>query len=365
MRYFLELCLQSVTAALEGIPSEIIVIDNDSKDNSCAMIQTKFPNVIVIENQNNIGFSKANNQAVKQAKGEFICILNPDTVVSEDTFHKAIKFAEGKSNLGIVGCRMINGSGQFLPESKRHVPTIRIAFQKLMGFSKNYYATTVPENSSCEVDVLTGAFMLMQRELYQSLEGFDEDFFMYGEDIDLCYRVQKSGYKNYYFSDSTIIHFKGESTLKNKTYFKWFYGAMQLFHDKHFKSKKAVSFAVRIITELLPRVLPKLDLKKSNPPNSKSVSILQPHSEASWLSRIEVHSVSNTDELRKNQKIDLVLDTTCLTFKQIIHHINTYKTPNVSFKIWPKHTTYCVGSDVSNRRGEVIHFDRFEYRTYF
>ena len=365
VRYFLELCLQSVHAALEDISSEIIVIDNDSIDDSCVMIRDKFPNVILIENQTNIGFSKANNQAVKIAKGEYVCILNPDTIVSEDTFHKILTFSENKSNLGIVGCRMIDGSGHFLPESKRNIPSIRIAFQKLLGFSKNYYASNIPEKRSGEVNVLTGAFMVLKRSLYNTLNGFDEDFFMYGEDIDLCYRARKIGRTNYYFSESTIIHFKGESTLKNETYFKRFYGAMQLFHDKHFKSNKVVSTVVRLIAKLMPNILPKLDFQKSVFPASKVIAMLQPHSETSLLSRPEVISISTTTELIKTKKTDVLIDASKQRFKEIIGHLDDCKMPHVFFKIWPKDTTYCVGSDSSNRRGEVVHFDNFEYRTYF
>lgn len=365
VRYFLELCLQSVYAALEGISSEIIVVDNDSIDNSSAMIRATFPDVILIENSNNVGFSKANNQAVKRANGEFVCILNPDTVVAEDTFKKLLRFADSIPNLGIVGCRMIDGSGKFLPESKRNIPTIRIAFQKLMGFSSSYYASNMNNNNSGEVDVLTGAFMLMQRSLYNKLQGFDEDFFMYGEDIDLCYRAQKMGCKNYYYSDATIIHFKGESTLKDITYFKRFYGAMQLFHDKHFESNNLIGLAVRLISKLMPHILPKGDLQKTILPNPKAIAILKPHSKPMWLSPTEVLSISNQNEIKLNKKTDLIMDASKQTFKEIIHQIDGSNLPHVFFKIWPQNTTYCVGSDFSNRRGEVVHFDDLKCRAYF
>lgn len=365
VRYFLEMCLQSVQAALAGIPAEIIVVDNNSLDDSCAMIKQYFPNVILIENKNNIGFSRANNQAVKVAQGEFVCILNPDTVVAEDTFHKILDFISDKPKPGIVGCRMINGSGNFLPESKRHVPSVAIAFQKLIGCSKRYYANHLSEKSSGEVDILTGAFMIMERSLYDKLKGFDEDFFMYGEDIDLCYRAQKMGRKNYYFSDTSIIHFKGESTLKDKTYFKWFYGAMQLFHDKHFKSNFILNFLVRLATKLIPQIMPKSNNRQSIFPTSKGITILEPHSENSLLSNIDIQTISNIDMLASTKKTDLIFDANSQTFKAIIDHIQRINNPNISFKIWPKKTMYFVGSDSSNRRGEVVHFDQFEYRSYF
>lgn len=365
VRYFLELCLQSVQAALKDIPSEVIVVDNNSMDESCVMVKKLYPNVILIENTNNIGFSKANNQALKVAKGELVCILNPDTVVAEDTFHKILDFISKKTDLGVVGCKMINGSGHFLPESKRRIPTVKIAFQKIIGYTKPYYASDISENTTSEVDVLTGAFMLMHRSLYNELNGFDEDFFMYGEDIDLCYRALKLGYKNYYFSDTTIIHFKGESTLKDKTYFKWFFGAMQLFHYKHFNQNIFCSLSIRLFTKLMPIVLPKLQFKNSTFLGSREMTILKPHSKKTWLSRLKVNSVEEIQKLSNTKKTDLIFDSSSQSFKTIINHFSSSNKPQISFKIWPKDTTYCVGSDVSKQRGEVIHFDQFEYRSYF
>ena len=210
VRYFLELCLQSVQAALKDIPSEIIVIDNYSMDNSCAIVKAKFPKITLIENQKNVGFSKANNQATKVAKGEYVCILNPDIVVAENTFQNLLQFSEAKTkDLGIVGCRLIDGSGRFLPESKRNFPTVSVAFQKLIGRSKLYYAHQVDEVTNAEVEVLPGALMFLKRSLYEDLKGFDESFFMYGEDIDLSYRAKQLGRKNYYLGTSTVIPFKG------------------------------------------------------------------------------------------------------------------------------------------------------------
>ena len=145
MRYFLELCLQSVEAALVDIPSEIIVIDNNSKDDSCKMVKEQFPSVVLIQNTSNVGFSKANNQAVQLAKGEYVCILNPDTVVAEDTFESILNFAEKQTNLGIIGCRLIDGSGKYLPECKRNIPLVDIAIKKVLGNSKKYFANHIRE----------------------------------------------------------------------------------------------------------------------------------------------------------------------------------------------------------------------------
>ena len=206
VRYFLELCLHSVKAATEAIDAEIIVVDNNSSDDSCSMVKQLFPEVILIENKENLGFSKGNNQGVANAKGEYICILNPDTVVPEDAFSELLKFSKTKDNLGIIGCKLVDGSGKFLPESKRNIPVVKIALQKIRGNSTNYYANHVQESEVAKVDILVGAFMFMKQSVYNSLSGFDEDYFMYGEDIDLSYKAVKAGLDNYYFGTTTAIH---------------------------------------------------------------------------------------------------------------------------------------------------------------
>ena len=196
-------------ASLQEIDGEIIVIDNNSQDDSCEMVAALFPEVQLIRNTSNVGFSKANNQAVEHAKGEYICILNPDTVVSEDTFTQLIAFADSKKNLGIVGCRLIDGTGNYLPESKRNVPIVKVAAQKMFGNGKNYYANHLEQTDIGKVDILVGAFMFVKRDVYASVGGFDEDYFMYGEDIDISYKLIKQGFDNYYFGSTTVIHYKG------------------------------------------------------------------------------------------------------------------------------------------------------------
>ena len=244
MRYFLEQCVLSVQEALSNIDGEIIVVDNNSSDASCQMMKTRFPNVKLIENKTNSGFPKGNNIGVAEAKGEYICILNPDTVVSEDTFEKILAFAEKQSDLGIVGCKLIDGTGNFLPESKRGIPTPWVAFTKITGlyhfFPKNklfnqYYAQDLNENETGKVAILVGAFMVMKRDLYTDLKGFDENCFMYSDDIDLSYRALLQGKSNYYFHETSVIHYKGESTVKDKMYMKRFQEAMNFFYKKHFK----------------------------------------------------------------------------------------------------------------------------------
>jgi GT2 family glycosyltransferase len=224
VRYFLEQCVASVQEALSNIDGEIIVVDNNSSDDSCEMMKSRFPNVKLIRNTANYGFPKGNNIGVAQAKGNYICILNPDTVVAEDTFLKILAFAEKQKNIGIVGCKLIDGTGNFLPESKRGVPTPFVAFTKIFGLYKlfpkttlfnRYYAQHLSENETGKVDILVGAFMIMKRDLYLEIGGFDENCFMYSDDIDLSYTALKKGKSNYYFHETTVIHYKGESTVKD------------------------------------------------------------------------------------------------------------------------------------------------------
>jgi len=251
VRYFLEQALLSVEQATKNLTTEVFVVDNNSVDDSVEMIKKKFPAVQLIANTDNPGFSKANNQAIRIAKGEYILLLNPDTVVEEDTFDKCVAFMDKTPDAGGLGVKMIDGAGNFLPESKRGLPTPTVAFYKAFGLSKifpksktfnRYHLGYLAENETHEVDVLAGAFMLMRKTVLEKIDLLDETFFMYGEDIDLSYRITKAGYKNYYFADTTIIHYKGESTKKGSlNYVRTFYNAMIIFSKKHFKGEQATA----------------------------------------------------------------------------------------------------------------------------
>ena len=254
--YFLEQCLNSVFKALQHIEGEVFVVDNNSIDNSVEIIQQKFPNVRFIQNKENVGFSKANNQAIKQSTGEYILLLNPDTVVEETTFVKTISFFDSHPSAGGLGVRMLDGKGKFLPESKRGLPTPGVAFSKIIGFSRlfpnskifnRYHLGYLSEFKTHKVDVLSGAFMMIRKEVIQNIGALDESFFMYGEDIDLSYRIQLAGYDNYYFPETSIIHYKGESTKKSSVNYVFvFYNAMIIFANKHFSSKHARLFSLLI-----------------------------------------------------------------------------------------------------------------------
>ena len=265
VRYFLEQCLYAAQKAAAKVSSEIIVVDNDSVDGSNQMVEEKFPDVQLIANKENVGFSRANNQAIRIAKGEYILLLNPDTVVEEDSFLKIIRFMDQTPDAGGLGVKMIDGKGRFLPESKRGLPTPEVAFWKMFGFSKlfphskrfsHYHLGYLDKDQTHVVEVLAGAFMLLRRETLDKVGLLDEDYFMYGEDIDLSYRITLGGYKNYYFPETTIIHYKGESTKKGSiNYVKVFYNAMIIFAKKHFSKGNARRYAVLINLAIYFRAL--------------------------------------------------------------------------------------------------------------
>ncbi len=256
VKYFLEQALLSVRKASAKVATEVFVVDNNSVDDSVQMVREKFPEVHLIANQDNPGFSIANNQAIRISKGEYVLLLNPDTVVEEDTFEKCVQFMDDHPQAGGLGVKMIDGSGAFLPESKRGFPAPMVAFYKTFGFSKlfpksktfnHYHLGYLDENENHEVEVLAGAFMMLRRSVLDEIGLLDETFFMYGEDIDLSYRIVQAGYKNYYLADTTIIHYKGESTKKGSlNYVRTFYNAMIIFARKHFKGEKAWLFILML-----------------------------------------------------------------------------------------------------------------------
>lgn len=253
VRHFLEQALRSVENACKNIETEVWVVDNNSVDQSNQMVKELFPKVKLIENKANAGFSKANNQAIRLSTGEYILLLNPDTVLQSDTLEKCVHYMDQHTDVGGLGVRMIDGKGKFLPESKRGLPTPAVAFYKMSGLSKifsnskrfgRYHLKYLDEFKNHEVDVLSGAFMLLRKSVLDEVGLLDESFFMYGEDIDLSYRITQAGYKNVYFSETTIIHYKGESTKKKSlNYVKIFYNAMVLFAQKHYSKKSAGWFS--------------------------------------------------------------------------------------------------------------------------
>ncbi|MFI1745775.1 glycosyltransferase family 2 protein [Thalassobellus sediminis] len=352
--HFLELCLKSVEKAISNIDAEIIVVDNNSKDFSCEMVKKLFPEVNLIENKENLGFSKGNNIGVLQAKGEYLCILNPDTVVAEDTFDALLKFSESKDNLGVIGCKLINGGGLFLPESKRNIPTVNVAFKKILGFSNKYYANHVSKNENGAVDILVGAFMFLEKEVYDQVGGFDEDYFMYGEDIDLSFKVLKTGYKNYYFGESKIIHFKGESTLKDRYYARRFFGAMKIFYKKHFKKNILFDMFVWLGIELAHTFR---HIKKAKTKNISEYVFISNKENKKLESFLSKKLILKSDIKYVKPNSEIIFDANVLTYREIINVISKHNVDEgLTYKILPNGSNFIIGSDNGFGKGEIKEF---------
>ncbi|HEC41983.1 MAG TPA: glycosyltransferase [Bacteroides sp.] len=256
VKYFLEQCLHSVERASRNMETEVFVVDNNSVDGSCAMVQEKFSCVKLIRNDENLGFSVANNQAIRESSGKYVLLLNPDTVIEEDTLDKCMSYMDEHPDAGGLGVKMIDGNGEFLPESKRALPSPGVAFYKIFGLSRlfpksrifgRYHLGYLDRDKVHSIDILPGAFMMLRKSALDEVGLLDETFFMYGEDIDLSYRLIKAGYKNIYFPETTIIHYKGESTKKGSlNYVMTFYDAMRIFARKHFSRNMARTYSLII-----------------------------------------------------------------------------------------------------------------------
>ena len=263
VKYFLEHCLVSVLQATQQLQAQIIVVDNNSTDGTKIYFSDRFNEVQFIYNTENVGFAKANNIALSYCIGKYILFLNPDTLLPPDCLINTLAYANSLPKCGAVGVCMVDGSGNFLPESKRSFPSPTVSLYKLTGLSTifikskifaKYHLGHLSPSSNHEVDVLAGAFMLIPKKVLTAVGSFDENFFMYGEDVDLSYRIQKAGYKNYYYAGTSIIHFKGESTKRGSlNYVKLFYKAMSLFVAKHYASNKAIAFRLLINAAIMGR----------------------------------------------------------------------------------------------------------------
>ncbi|WP_294304558.1 glycosyltransferase family 2 protein [uncultured Chryseobacterium sp.] len=241
-------CLVSLREYLRETDHETIVVDNASTDSSWKALISEFPEVLFIPSETNDGFAKANNKAVQTAKGKYILLLNPDTELEGYYMNNILDFAAAQKDFGCLGVRMHDAKGHFLPESKRSVPDMFNSFEKLFtnfkkNNSKSYYRCDIHEQAVAEVEVVTGAFLLIKKEVYEEVGGLDESYFMYGEDIDLCYTLLRKGFRNFYYGKASILHHKGESTVKDEVYLERFYGAMHIFIDKYYKKPKPLQYS--------------------------------------------------------------------------------------------------------------------------
>ena len=352
-------CIESIISKTKELDYEIIVVDNDSTDGSCDMLDEDFPAIKYIRNSKNVGFGKANNKGAEMARGDYILILNPDTMLTETTLSEMFKFSERQDNFGAAGVQFMDGSGEYLPESKRNFPDLKVAGAKLLGYSKYYYANHIKQNDIAEVDILTGAFMFVKKEVYDKIGGFDEDFFMYGEDIDLSYRVTKAGFKNFYVGKSKVLHFKGESTIKDKSYLENFYGALSIFHKKHFPNRVGLYgivdslISVMIsLKSLIGQPTPKSVSDASNwiyaGDDPKLFNLLKkkfPDSRGSQLTQIEKDKV--------DQEI-VFFDSKTTKFADIINEMHKPYLSSLKKRIVAQDHSFYLGSDSSNERGEVV-----------
>ena len=355
--HYLMLCLDSVTKAVEHLDAEIIVVDNKSEDESCKFVKTFFPDVILISNTENLGFSKGNNIGAEQAKGEYLCILNPDTVLPEDCFTKLIGFHKELQNPGSIGVQLIDGSGEFLKESKRNVPTPRVALMKLLGNCSQYYNLKLNQNEKGETDILVGAFMFMKTSLYRQVNGFDEDYFMYGEDIDLSFRILKAGFKNYYFGEIQSVHFKGESTTKDQVYLKRFYNAMYIFYKKHFRNYKTSFKLVKQILKLT-KIIEKVRLESLKTIDSSKRNTLIITEDSFLTKQIKsktAYQVNCAHKIpEKCADTLIVFDAEFISYKDSIKALINNKLKNNIFRYKPRNQNFIIGSESKHFKGEIL-----------
>ena len=362
-RFFLQSCIESILESENLKNFEIIVVDNNSSDGSCTMLELKFPEVKLIPNKKNVGFSTANNMGVNQAQGTYVLILNPDTILDRLTLSKVISFYENTENCGAVGVRFVDGSGKFLPECKRNFPSIGVAFQKLVGLSKAYYASEIDEDENSRVAILSGAFLFVKRERYLEIGGFDEDFFMYGEDIDLCYRFSMAGYRNYYLGASSVIHFKGQSTPRDRNYIKNFYGAFRIFYKKHFRLNALLDIFIHLSIQAM--IFLKSFFVRSRKKTStdfanyiyagdreevfNKLKTLYPNSEGYRCKDLKMNELSSDR---------LFIDTGSLGYAEVLNHMKDKGATTEQVRIISKDGTYFLGSDDASSMGEVYSFSQ-------
>ena len=365
VKYFIDVCLQSVLAATQDLDAEVILVDNASVDGSVDWIAQQFPQVKQINNNENIGFPKGNNIGVAQAKGEFLCILNPDTIVAEDTFIDAISFMEKNKQVAIMGPKLIDGSGRFLKESKRGIPTPSVAFSKVLGLYKiapklfgKYYNLRLSKNKPGPTDVLVGAFMFMRTEHYRELNGFDEACFMYSDDIDLSYRSLQLGKQNYYNANITAIHFKGESTPKDFAYQLMFREAMNYFYTKHFHVSNLVKIWVKVATNVfsfLKRLRGSQSTTRSHQPRRYWLVSDELDLEIGVNKNILfTHTATMEGVLaHKNTQTEIIFDPQTISFKSCIAFMSQYG-KSFTYKFLNSDKSHAVGSISSNAKGEVL-----------
>ncbi len=369
VKYFLEQCLSSLEKAInQGLPAggaEVFVVDNNSTDGSVAFLQPLFPNIQFIRNEDNKGFAKANNQILKICSGDFVLFLNPDTILAEDTLGICLRFFETEPAAGAIGVKMVDGAGKFLRESKRGFPGAAASFYKMTGISAlwprsktfaSYHMGHLSSEKNQQVEILSAAYMMVRKMSLEMTGGFDEQFFMYGEDIDLSWRIRQAGFQNIFLSDTTIIHFKGESTPKDRKHIEIFYSAMKIFIQKHFR-KKSLFFSVLLNIGMRLRQLFATSFlnfsSRTRPAKPGRIYVRGTEEQKKiWTQKLisQNRLVVSTGEMADEI---IYCEGPELTWKSIISEIKMAKT-NRLYKFHGWKTTAAVGSSLSRGLGEVF-----------
>jgi N-acetylglucosaminyl-diphospho-decaprenol L-rhamnosyltransferase len=371
VKFFLEQCLFSLKKAIEGISvedsvTEVFIIDNASYDGSVEFLRPLFPTFHFIQNNENAGFAKANNQALAICKGKCVLFLNPDTLLAEDSLDICLSFLEKRQDAGAIGVRMVDGSGIYLKESKRGFPGPAASFFKMSGLThlfprsklfSSYYMGHLDDESTHVVEILSGAFMMVKKKVLDQTGGFDERFFMYGEDIDLSYRIAKTGFQNYYLPTTTIIHFKGESTPKDLRQIKIFYEAMQAFIKKHLSSGSSLQRSILTLGMKVRRGLAYslLVFKRSKRVSQKQLPVFikgDPEAQEIWKQHFVLNNIPISDDIHKAGQI-IYCEGRLLPWKMIIAEIAA-ATGRLIYYFHGSGTHSAVSSNSSQNRGEVI-----------
>jgi N-acetylglucosaminyl-diphospho-decaprenol L-rhamnosyltransferase len=372
VKFFLEQCLSSVKKAIgEGSQlwgqTEVFVVDNASTDGTVQFLQPLFPGFYFIQNTENTGFARANNQVAGLCSGEYLLFLNPDTILAEDNLENCISFFHTKPDAGAVGVRMVDGAGRFLRESKRGFPGILASFFKMTGFTRvfprskifsTYYMGHLDERNSHAVEILSGAYLMTKKDIFIKSGGFDEQFFMYGEDIDLSYRIRQQGYQNYYVADTTIIHFKGESTRRDLHHVKMFYGAMILFMKKHFKgfgsSVRLFLLTMAVRSHQAMAYMFTLNHKKEETTLMHGLTTIvrgDPESQEKWKRWLSEQNIPVAADGEEEEVV--FCEGPSLSWKEIIKDISDHPDGFI-YLFHGKNTHAAVSSYSSRLRGEVF-----------
>jgi N-acetylglucosaminyl-diphospho-decaprenol L-rhamnosyltransferase len=371
VKFFLEQCLSSLRKAIAGIsvpgPVEVFIIDNASSDGSFEFLHPLYPEFQFIRNEENLGFAKACNQGLSQCQGEFILFLNPDTILPEDSLDKCLLFFKTTPDAGAMGVKMVDGAGRYLRESKRGFPGLRNSFFKMTGlttlfprskFFAAYYMGELHEGSTHPVEILSGAFMLIRGSVLKTVGAFDERFFMYAEDIDLSYRLLQSGFRNYYFSGVTIIHFKGESTQKDFRYVKTFYGAMNEFMKKHlhgaggFMRRAFATIGMRM-QQFIHFLLVPFIKREPIPVRPLKIYIqADPEEQKFWQQKLATENIPYTEIENSGEEEILFCEGAGLSWKMIIKKISDQ--PGRLTYSFHGSGTHAVVSSLSSRRQGVV-----------